>query len=109
MPLKDILLATMVVVIWGGNFVAAKVGMEHFPPMFYTAMRFGVVGLVCLPFLKKPSRHQLKLFIWLAATLGTLHFIFMFGGLHMGLSVSAEHGIRVSGRVIEIGRGTVAL
>jgi trans-2,3-dihydro-3-hydroxyanthranilate isomerase len=28
---------------------------------------------------------------------------------HLGLSVSAEHGIRVSGRVIEIGRGTVAL
>ncbi|WP_110182121.1 EamA family transporter [Nocardioides solisilvae] len=49
MPLKDSLLATLVAVIWGVNFVVIDVGLsDDVPPLLFAALRFAVVALAVL-------------------------------------------------------------
>ena len=38
--------------IWGLNVVAVKVGVNHFPPFMFTALRFGLLLLILAPFLE---------------------------------------------------------
>ncbi len=55
----DLLLAITVMLIWGINFVVAKLGLAELPAIFLMAMRFGAVALILLPFVKLP-RGRLK-------------------------------------------------
>ena len=45
MPVRDRLLAALVAVLWGGNFLAIDVGLDHFPPLFLAALRFAVIAV----------------------------------------------------------------
>ena len=38
--------------IWGMNLIASKIGVGQFPPMLFTAMRFGALALFLLPMLR---------------------------------------------------------
>ena len=40
----------LVQLIWGVNFVAAKIGLAHFESLFFLALRFSLVALLLLPF-----------------------------------------------------------
>lgn len=44
MPLKDSLLAVLVAVVWGVNFVAIELGLDDVPPLLFLAMRFFIVA-----------------------------------------------------------------
>ena len=37
---RDLLLALAVVFVWGVNFVVIEVGLENFPPLLFSALRF---------------------------------------------------------------------
>jgi len=37
--------------IWGANFVVAKVTLEEFPPMSLAFLRFSIASLLLIPFL----------------------------------------------------------
>lgn len=69
-----------VMIVWGLNFVVAKIGLEQAPPMFLVAMRFGLVALVMVPFVARPSGHWREV-IAISFTLGFVHFALMFTGL----------------------------
>ena len=43
--------------IWGVNFVAAKIGLQHFEPLFFVALRFSIVALLLLPFVGLPRKN----------------------------------------------------
>ena len=45
MPTRDRLLAALVAALWGANFLAIHVGLQHFPPLFLAALRFAVIAL----------------------------------------------------------------
>ena len=45
MPLPHILLALLVTLIWGVNFVVIKVGLHDFPPLLFCALRFALAAL----------------------------------------------------------------
>ena len=45
MPLKDLLIALVVIVAWGVNFVVIKVGLDGLPPMLLGALRFLLVAV----------------------------------------------------------------
>lgn len=77
---RHLLLAVFVMMIWGFNFVVAKTGLTEFPPLFLMALRFGLVGLTLIWFVKPPGR-QLGRILMLSVTLGSLHFSLMFTGL----------------------------
>ena len=66
--------------IWGVNFVAAKIGLQHFEPLFFVALRFSLVALLLLPFVRLPRRKLLQL-VPLSMTMGVMHFGLIFTGM----------------------------
>lgn len=83
-----VLLALLVVAIWGGNFVAVKIATATVPPLFLVALRFGVLFLILAPFLPWPRRSQLPLLAGIGLTLGVGHFGLMFVALSLGVDAS---------------------
>ena len=50
-----LLLCVAVMAVWGSNFVVIKVALEHLPPLTLAALRFTVVVLPLVFFLKRQS------------------------------------------------------
>lgn len=76
----DLLLALLVMLIWGVNFVVAKLGLAEIPAILLMAMRFGAVALFLVPFVRLP-RVRLRGIVLLSFSLGTVHYAFMFSGM----------------------------
>lgn len=66
--------------IWGLNLVAAKWGVTAFPPVFFTALRFGSVALLLLPLLRI-QRGQMRNLLAAALLTGPLSFALLFIGM----------------------------
>jgi len=77
---RHIALALLVMVVWGFNFAASKIGLEQLPPMLLVGLRFALVALLLAPFARLPRGRWGRL-IALSFTLGLLHFPLMFLGL----------------------------
>lgn len=67
-------------VIWGANFVVAKIGVTHMPPLMLISIRFLLLGLILIPFVPFP-RGKMWQIAALSVVLGTMHFGLMFTGL----------------------------
>ncbi len=66
--------------LWGFNLVAAKLGMRELPPIFLIALRFALVALMLVWFVRPPWERMGRI-LALSVTLGGLHFSLMFTGL----------------------------
>ena len=73
--MPEILAILAVVVIWGVNNAAAKVGTEVLPPLMMGAMRFAVAAVCLVPFVRPPFPNWKSLLI----------IVFVGGPLHYGL------------------------
>jgi len=80
--------ALLVTFVWGGNFIAAKFGLLHFPPIFLTMLRFTFTALILLPFVKMPTREQM-VSIGKLSILNSLHFSLPYIAMAMGLSIAS--------------------
>lgn len=79
---RQILFVLLIAIVWGGNFVAIKVGLDDFSPLFFCFLRFFVILILLLPWLRiKPG--QMKPLLWTAFTGGPVHFAAIFLGLAM--------------------------
>jgi O-acetylserine/cysteine efflux transporter len=78
--LLDLGLTLLVMVIWGCNYVFAKLGLHEVPPFALLSLRFVLVGALAVPFAKTPRRHLPQL-LALSVVLGTLHFGLVYLGL----------------------------
>ncbi len=76
----DCLIAVIIMVLWGFNFVAAKWGLAEIPPIMLMALRFGLTAALLLPFTRIPWS-KLRGIAVLSLVLGGLHFNLMFTGL----------------------------
>lgn len=56
MSRKDGLLALLVVVVWGLNFVVIKVGLHNMPPLMLAGLRF--TGGISGDFLRCPAENS---------------------------------------------------
>jgi O-acetylserine/cysteine efflux transporter len=74
MPLSHILLALLVVFVWGGNFVVIKWGLAELPPFLFATLRFAFSALPFAFFVKRPDVPVVKL-----ATFGLLLGVGQFG------------------------------
>lgn len=87
MPLKDVLAATAVMIVWGANFVVIERGLEGVPPLLFVALRFAVV-LLALPFVPRPQAPlRAVLLVGAAMSLG------QFGLLYTALAVGMPPGL----------------
>lgn len=77
---RDLATVLLIVVIWGLNFPMAKLGFTELPPILLTALRFGLVALLLVPFVPRPTGRYRQL-LFLATVLGGVHFSLMFVGL----------------------------
>src|SRR4051812_25575107 len=73
----DLLLAVAVMLVWGINFVAAKMGLAELPPILLMSIRFATVAVILLPFARLPHG-RLRGIAVLSTLLGCAHFSFMF-------------------------------
>jgi O-acetylserine/cysteine efflux transporter len=81
-------MALGIALIWGFTFVTAKIGVTHFPPIFFTFMRFGTVAVLMLPWLKiMPGRMRQVLIIALLA--GVVHFGLLYSGMAISTNLSS--------------------
>ena len=55
MTRKDGLLALLVVVVWGLNFVVIKLGLHNMPPLMLAGLRFMLVAFPALLFVARPA------------------------------------------------------
>lgn len=81
---KDLLLALVVVIAWGVNFVVIKVGLHGMPPMLLGALRFTLAAFPAVFFVRRP---QLPL-RWLLAyglTISFGQFAFLFSAMYVGM------------------------
>ncbi|MDP2698644.1 DMT family transporter [Thalassospira sp.] len=80
MPLNAILMSLAVAVIWGINMLTVKGAVAEIPPLMLTAIRFGAVALLLVPFTRLPSGRLGRLAI-LSVVFGTCHFGVLFVAL----------------------------
>lgn len=78
----DLAIVLFVVTIWGLNFVFVKIGVAEIPPFLFMALRFGVVALILVPFIKWPHGRG-KALIAYSMMLGVVHFGLMFNAIHL--------------------------
>lgn len=77
---KHLAFLILINLIWGLNLIASKIGVEHFPPMFFTALRFLSVLVLTIP-IAKIHRGQMRNLIAATALTGPVAFAFLFVGL----------------------------
>jgi O-acetylserine/cysteine efflux transporter len=84
MPRRHVLAATLVAVAWGVNFVVIHVGLEHFPPLLFAALRFALVCLA-LPLVPRPGAPA-RWVIGVGVFMSAGQFGLLFSGMHAGVS-----------------------
>lgn len=52
---KDLLLALLVIVVWGLNFVVIRFGLDELPPMLLGALRFMLAAFPAILFVRRPQ------------------------------------------------------
>ena len=80
MSFLDILAAFAVALIWGLNIAVIKVGVAEFPPIFMTGIRFLIVAMLLIWWVRPPWK-QMRLIVLLSFITGGVHF----GGVFFGL------------------------
>src|SRR5579872_779447 len=84
MTAVQIVCAVAVPLFWGYQFVAIKVGVTEFPPLFFLALRFLAIALLLIPFAKRPTRQQFGPIAAISIFLGGLNFGLFYVGLGIG-------------------------
>jgi len=85
MTLRHALLATLVAVIWGFNFVVIDWGMDDVPPLLFVALRFTAVVLPAVFFVPRPQAPwRTVAAVGLFMSLG--QFAFLYTSMDAGMS-----------------------
>lgn len=77
-------LAVLVAAVWGVNFVVIEVGLGHFPPLLFCALRF-LVAAVPAVFLVRRPQVALRRIVAVGLVLGVAKFGLLFIGMHQGM------------------------
>ncbi len=77
-------LAVLVAAIWGGGFIAIHIGLESFPPIFFTALRSTIASLPFILFFPRP-KVAWKWLIAMGLSLGVLLTGLLYIGMDLGM------------------------
>lgn len=81
---KDLLLALVVIVVWGLNFVVIKVGLDDMPPMLLGALRFMLAAFPAILFVRRPQM-PLRWLLAYGLTISLGQFAFLFSAMSVGM------------------------
>ncbi|MDK0519588.1 EamA family transporter [Streptomyces sp. ML-6] len=79
-----IALAALVAAVWGVNFVVIEVGLGHFPPLLFSALRFLAAALPAIFFVGRP-KVAWKWIVGVGLALGVAKFGLLFIGMDRGM------------------------
>ena len=86
---RDLSLLMLVVLAWAGNFLTSALAMREIPPVLFTALRFALLGLALVWFLKPPPPGQWPRLVAVSLLIGVLHFATSFYALHLAGNLSS--------------------
>lgn len=81
---RDIALAVAVAAVWGVNFVVIDIGLDHFPPLLFSALRFLVAAFPAVLFAGRPPAPW-RWVVAVALALGVAKFGLLFAGMAAGM------------------------
>lgn len=81
---RDVVLAFIVVLAWGLNFLAIKWGVDLIPPLLLAALRFTCAALPAV-FFVRPPRVGLPLLLAFGVSVGILQFGALFVAIKLGM------------------------
>lgn len=84
MKKKDIMLAFLLVVVWGLNFIAIKIGVSGVPSMLLVALRYFFTFIPAIFFIKKPNT-EWKYIIFYGLFVGVGQFACLFYAMEIGM------------------------
>lgn len=84
MPISHLLLALLVVVIWGVNFLFVSVALNEIPPLLLCAVRFLLTSVPAILFFKLP-RGSFKMVALYGLVMFALQFSLLFIGMNAGM------------------------
>lgn len=87
MPRRHVLLAVLVMVIWGANFVVIERGLDGVPPLVFVALRFLLIWPL-IPFVPRPQAPWLHV-----ALVGLFLSVGQFGFLYSALAAGMPPGL----------------
>ncbi|MDP3560494.1 MAG: EamA family transporter [Legionellaceae bacterium] len=85
MPLTHLLLAVLVAVIWGINFIFLRMGLDEMSPLLLCATRFMLASIPAIFFIKPPAI-PFRIVIWYGLIMFALQFALLFMGLYVGMT-----------------------
>ncbi|WP_067701167.1 EamA family transporter [Nocardia jejuensis] len=105
---RDRALGLTVVVLWGLNFLAIRVGLDHFPPFFFAALRFAVIAVPVLIFVPRP-RVPWRWLLLYGVGFGILQFAFLFTAMRTGMPTGLSSLVLQSSAPFTVLLGAVLL
>lgn len=88
MSTPHLLLLIFINACWGLNFIAGKIGTETFGPLTFSAIRFAIVLLLLLPFMRIVKGQMLRI-VMIGLMLGVIHYPLMFFAMYLTENLSA--------------------
>ena len=89
MPARDIALVLLICIAWAFNFLTSALAMREIPPFLFTALRFALLAVPLVFFLKRPAPGQWPRLIAIALCVGVLHFGLSFSALKLAGDLSS--------------------
>lgn len=84
MPIRHRLLAVLVAVLWGANFIAIHASLEIFPPFFCAALRFTLLAIPTLLLVPRPQVPT-RWLVGYGIGFGILQFAFLYLAMSVGM------------------------
>ena len=84
MSTKDRMLALLIILAWGVNFVVIRWGLDELPPMLLGALRFSLVAFPAVLFIR-PPKLPLKWLLAYGSTISLGQFALLFSAMHAGM------------------------
>jgi O-acetylserine/cysteine efflux transporter len=84
LPTSHRMLACLVALIWGVNFLAIHASLEQFPPLFLVALRFTLLAVPTILFVPRPQVPT-RWLVGYGLGFGVLQFTFLYTGMAAGM------------------------
>ncbi|MBL09247.1 MAG: hypothetical protein CL402_01805 [Acidiferrobacteraceae bacterium] len=87
MNLPHTLIAILINILWGSMFIVGTIGLSEFPPIFFTGIRFAVLAILLVGFLRIPKKTFFPLL-----RIGIVMGIGMYLTLYLSLALAENTG-----------------
>ena len=86
---RDLALVVIIALAWAGNFLTSALALREIPPFLFTALRFALLALPLLFWLKRPAPGQWPRLLASCLCIGVLHFGLSFSALKLAGDLSS--------------------